>query len=131
MIDGRSVGVQLADIRARSTTTCCARSARAHRAARRLPGQGRLSEPDPGPLRHPGSNSSIGHRLSELGAAFEPSASAPDSPATRSFAVDTAQRIAGQLNNLTDNLQQMRADADQQISDGRPTINGLLTDIST
>ncbi len=130
VIDGRSVGVQLADV-TRTVNDTLVRELREH--ISQLGGY-RVKEDymnrTQGFFGTLGSNSSIGHRLSELGAAFDALSVTPDSPATRSAAVLEAQRTAGQLNLLTENLQQMRADADREISTTVDRINRILSDVS-
>ena len=75
-------------------------------------------------------DTSLSHRLTDLSAAFENLASAPDSPVNRSGAIATAQQVMDQLNYLTSNLQQMRLDADQQIEETVTTINTTINDIA-
>ena len=130
VIDGRSVGVRLGDV-TRTVNDTLVRELREH--ISQLGGY-RVKEDylnrTQGFFGTLGSNSSIGHRLSELGAAFDALSVTPDSPATRSAAVLEAQRTAGQLNLLSENLQQMRADADREISTTVDRINRILSDVS-
>ena len=131
VLDGRSTGVQLGDIN-RTVNENLVRELREHIA--QLGGlkvqEGFLDRTQSlfGTLD---SNSSVGHTLSEMGSAFDALAATPDSPAARSSAVQAALGATGQLNNLTDNLQQMRAEADREIGRTVDRINQLLTDIST
>ncbi len=75
-------------------------------------------------------DTSLSHRLTDLSAAFENLANAPDSPVNRSGVIATAQQVMDQLNYLTSNLQQMRLDADQQIEETITTINTTVNDIA-
>lgn len=130
VIDGRSVGVRLGDV-SRTVNDALVRELREH-----ISQLGGLRVKQDYMARTQGffgtldSNSSIGHRLSELGSAFDALAVTPDSPATRSAAVLEAQRTAGQLNLLSDNLQQMRTEADREIGRRVDRINQVLGDIS-
>lgn len=77
----------------------------------------------------PGGNTAISFDLNELGSALEAFASAPNSAVVRGDAVETARRLAEQLNFLTDEIQSMRVQADQSVADSVSKINGLLTDL--
>ncbi len=74
-------------------------------------------------------NSSISHRVSDLGTALEALATSPEDIVARNDVVDAARRLAQQLNSMTGNLQQMRAEADQEIGRTLTEINDLLSDI--
>ncbi len=74
-------------------------------------------------------NSSVSHGLTEFGSAIEAMANAPESVVARNGVVDTARRLADQLNFMTDNLQRMRASTDREIAASIDRINGLLPDI--
>ncbi|MCG8596332.1 MAG: flagellar hook-associated protein FlgK [Kiloniellales bacterium] len=130
VIDGRSAGVRLGDV-TRTVNDALVRELREH--ISQLGGY-RVKEEyltrTQGYFGTLDSNSSISHRLSEMGSAFDALAVTPDSPATRSAAVLEAQRTAGQLNLLTDNLQQMRSEADREIGRTVERINQRLGDIS-
>ena len=130
VIDGRSAGVRLGDV-TRTVNDALVRELREH--ISQLGGY-RVKEEyltrTQGYFGTLDSNSSISHRLSEIGSAFDALAVTPDSPATRSAAVLEAQRTAGQLNLLTDNLQQMRSEADREIGRTVERINQRLGDIS-
>lgn len=75
-------------------------------------------------------DSALSHRLTDLSSAFESLANAPDSTINRSGAVETARQIMDQLNYMTDNLQQFRLDADQQIDETIDTVNTKINDIA-
>ena len=130
VIDGRSVGVRLGDV-SRTVNDSLVRELRTHIAK-----LGGLKVQDEYLTRTQSffgtldSNSSIGHSLADLGAAFDAAGATPDSPATRSAAVQAALRTSGQLNLLNDNLQAMRTEADREISRTVDRVNQLLTDIS-
>jgi flagellar hook-associated protein 1 FlgK len=74
-------------------------------------------------------NSSLSHGMTDLGSALEALATSPESAVARSDVVDTAWRLAEQLNRTTDQLQQMRAEVDQEIGRVVGEITSLLTDI--
>ena len=130
VIDGRSSGVRLGDV-TRTVNDALVRELREH-----ISQLGGFRVKEDYLTRTQGffgtldSNSSISHRLSELGSAFDALSVTPDSPATRSAAALEAQRTAEQLNLLTDNLQQMRTEADREIGRTVDRVNQTLADIS-
>ena len=75
-------------------------------------------------------DSSLTHRLTELGNAFESLADTPDSAVNRSGAIDSTSQLMQQLNYMTTTLQQLRLDADQQIAETVGTINTTVGDIA-
>ncbi|MDH3474923.1 MAG: flagellar hook-associated protein FlgK [Rhodospirillales bacterium] len=74
-------------------------------------------------------NSSLSHGITDLGSALEALATSPESAVARSDVVDTAWRLAEQLNRTTDQLQQMRAEVDREIGRVVGEITSLLSDI--
>ncbi len=77
----------------------------------------------------PGSNTAISHDLAELGSALEALAAVPNGVVNQSEAVATARRVAEQLNALSDEIQAMRLQADQQIAESVGRVNDLLQDL--
>jgi len=75
-------------------------------------------------------DSSLTHRLTDLGTVLESLAGAPDSAVNRSDAINTAVQLTEQLNYMTSTLQQLRLDADQQIAETVETINSTVDDIA-
>ncbi len=76
-------------------------------------------------------NSSLSHNLTEFGSALEGLSTNPSSLTNRGSTVESGRLLASQLNSMSDNLQQMRSDADRLIEDAVGTVNTLLSDIHT
>lgn len=76
-----------------------------------------------------GDNSSIGHSTSRLGAAFESLATLPDNAASNYNVVDQAVLLASQLAGMTEELQRIRTEADQEIDLAVNDINAKLSAI--
>ena len=129
VVAGRSSGVQVSDV-TRTVNESLVRQLRAHIA--KLGGV-RITEEfqsrTQGFFGTLDSNTAISNRVADLGSAFDALAATPDSPVTRSATVQAAMRLSEQLNAITENLQQMRLDADRAIGQSVARINGLLSDI--
>jgi flagellar hook-associated protein 1 FlgK len=128
-LDGEAAGVKLSDIQ-RTVDEHLLRQIRQHIAT--LAGQ-RVQNDFLTRTQHlfgtPADNSSLSHTVTGLGSALEALALSPESAIARSGAVDAARRLTDQLSSMTANLQQMRAEADQEISRSVERINTLLVDI--
>ncbi len=128
-VAGEAAGVQLSDIQ-RTVDDRLLRQLQDHIA--RLSGQ----KVQDGYLRETqilfgslADNSSLGHNLTQLGSALEALSTNPSSLTNRSTTVESGRLMASQLNFMSANLQQMRADADRLIEDAVGTVNTLLSDI--
>ncbi len=126
---GEASGVELSEIR-RTVDEHLLRQIRDHIA--RLAGQRVQSsylERTQNLFGTPAGNSSLSHRLTDLGSAIEAMALSPESIVARNNVVDSARRLADQLNSATKTLQQMRVDANREIDQSIDSINELLVDI--
>ncbi len=129
VLDGEAAGVSLSEIQ-RTVDEHLLRQIRNHIAA--LSGQRVQNDfltRTQNLFGPPADNSSLSHTVTGLGSAYEALALSPESVIARSGAVDAARRLADQLNSMTANLQQMRSEADQEISRSVEHINALLVDI--
>ena len=61
--------------------------------------------------------------------ALEALGNAPESVSARMGAIDAARRVTDQFAFMTDTLQQMRGEADQEIAAAVDRVNGLLADL--
>lgn len=69
--------------------------------------------------------------LSTFQTAMQTYAGSPSSTTAAQSAINAAQSLATSLNNATTAVQNVRADADKQISSDVDTLNGLLTQFQT
>lgn len=76
------------------------------------------------------SDSSIAATVSDLASAMQGVAAAPGSAAHRNEAVNAAVALARQLNDLSTQVQDLRSDADKEISTKINVINGELTKLA-
>lgn len=76
------------------------------------------------------SDSSIAATVSDLASSMQGVASAPGSAAHRNEAVNAAVALARQLNDLSTQVQALRADADKEINNKINVINGELTKLA-
>lgn len=79
----------------------------------------------------PASDSSIAHTISKMQAAFENLAAEPNKVTAQNGAVTSAVQFTDQLNNLSKFTQNLRVEADIELSEITLTINSLLERIDT
>jgi flagellar hook-associated protein 1 FlgK len=77
----------------------------------------------------PGSNSDISHLISRMATTVETLATSPEDVASRYDMISQAILLTGQFQSLTDEVQRMRADADQAIAEAVIAINTQLESI--
>ena len=131
VLDGEAAGVKLSEIQ-RTVDQHLLRQIRGHIAT--LAGQRAQNDflaRTQQLFGTPADDSSISHGITELGAALEAAALSPNSLPARGSVVDTARRLTDQLNAMTRDLQQMRAEANQEIGRSVERINTLLADIDS
>jgi len=78
----------------------------------------------------PEDEASIAASIAKLGKGFQALATDPESPAARQSLINDAQRIATQLNSMTDQLQTMRLEAEGNIASAVNEANALLSSIA-
>ncbi|CAN0449818.1 unnamed protein product, partial [Laminaria digitata] len=78
----------------------------------------------------PGSNSDIGHLMTEFGVSLEALATTPENTAGKFDTVAYATQFTERMNVLTSEVQSMRREADRDISDTVNLINTKLTTIN-
>ncbi len=131
VLDGQAAGVSLSEIQ-RTVDENLLRQIRNHIAS--LAGQRTQNEflaRTQQLFGTPADDSSISHGITKLGTALEAAALSPNSLTARGSVVDTARRLTDQLNAMTRDLQQMRAEANQEIGRSVERINTLLADIDS
>ncbi len=79
----------------------------------------------------PGSDSAIGAQVNALGDAFQALATTPEDPSQQISVVSQARFAADQLNSLAGQVQNLRQQADNDISDKVDEINTQLDAIAT
>ncbi|MFQ6017274.1 MAG: flagellar hook-associated protein FlgK, partial [Kiloniellaceae bacterium] len=129
VIDGAVIGVRLSDVQ-RTVDEHLLRQLRAHIAS--LSGhriESYFLTRTQSLFGSVGNNTSLSHTITTLGSALEALAVGPDNLMNKTDVVDAARRLADQLNFMSDNIQQMRLDAERQIKESVDTVNKLLTDI--
>lgn len=77
----------------------------------------------------PEEEQSFASGVNRLTRSFQTLADKPESATLRRDVVDTAEALAGDLNRLSDRIQDMRLEADQGMVDGVRTINDALYNI--
>jgi len=78
-------------------------------------------------LGKPGDASSLDGIYAGFQSALQAMATSPDSYATRAAAVGAAETLAGRLNSISSNVQNLRRDTESQM---RNLVNGLNSDLS-
>lgn len=78
----------------------------------------------------PGSNSDVGHLMTELGASIEALATTPENTPGKFDTVALAVQFTERMNVLTAEIQEMRREADRDIADTVGLINTKLTTIN-
>ena len=78
----------------------------------------------------PGSNSDIGHLLTEFGAAIESLSTTPENTPGKFETVALAVQFTERMNGLTSEIQAMRREADRDVSDTVNLINNKLNTIN-
>lgn len=78
----------------------------------------------------PGDNSAISHIVAELGQAAESLALSPDKTLEQNEFVRFASEVALKLQEMTEEIQELRAQADQEIEDVVAQINALTEEIA-
>ena len=79
----------------------------------------------------PEDNSSVASKVTELKKAFQSLATNPDQSTAQNDVISAAQELALSLNNLSDAVQALRAEADQRIGDSVDAINEALQNIDS
>ena len=78
----------------------------------------------------PGDNSSISHIMSELGSAAESLALSPDKTLEQNEFIRYASEVAIKFREMTEEIQELRTQADQEIEDLVTDINALTSEIA-
>ncbi|MBF0392530.1 MAG: flagellar hook-associated protein FlgK [Alphaproteobacteria bacterium] len=78
----------------------------------------------------PGDNTSISHTISRVAAEFETLAADPSKSTQQVKAISTATEMTTQLNQMSEQVQTLRLEADRELETAIGTINELLTAIS-
>ncbi|MDP2696662.1 flagellar hook-associated protein FlgK [Thalassospira sp.] len=78
----------------------------------------------------PQSSSSISQRINDLGNAFEQMATTPEQNSPKIQVIESAVQVATTLENLSDQIQQLRNDTDAKIKEETDRANSLLVEIS-
>jgi len=78
----------------------------------------------------PSANSSIAHTLSELKSAIDSLAASPQSTLAQSEAIRWAENVAIQLSTMSETIQELRLQADQEIAVQTSRANELIGDIA-
>lgn len=78
----------------------------------------------------PGSNSDIGHLMTEFGVSIEALATTPENAPGKFDTAALAVQFTERLNALTSEIQEMRREADRDISDTVNLVNNKLTTIN-
>lgn len=78
----------------------------------------------------PGSNSDVGHLMTELGASIEALATTPENTPGKFDTVALAVQFTERMNVLTAEIQEMRREADRDIADTVNLINNKLNTIN-
>jgi len=79
----------------------------------------------------PEDNSSISSKITNLKKAFQALATNPDQSTAQNDVIRAAQEVALTLNTLSNNIQELRAEADQRIADSITVVNESLRNIET
>jgi len=79
----------------------------------------------------PEDNSSVASKVTELKKAFQSLATNPDQSTAQNDVISAAQELALSLNNMSDAVQALRAEADQRIGDSVDAINEALQNIDS
>ncbi|MEM6616133.1 MAG: flagellar hook-associated protein FlgK [Pseudomonadota bacterium] len=79
----------------------------------------------------PGSSGALDSIFNDFKAGLQALTTTPESPAIQVQTVSDAQVLAQRLNALSDSVQAMRGDAEQQLSDAVTTVNNLLEDLES
>jgi flagellar hook-associated protein 1 FlgK len=77
----------------------------------------------------PGSDADISHLMANMAAAIESLATSPENVASRYDMISIAVQMTNQFRTLSGEIQEMRADADREISDTVAAINTQLASI--
>lgn len=79
----------------------------------------------------PEDSSSISAKITDLKKAFQSLATNPDQSTAQNDVIRAAQDVALALNGLSDSVQELRAEADQRISDSVDIVNDALRNIES
>lgn len=77
----------------------------------------------------PEDNSSVSAKITELKEAFQALATNPDQSTAQNDVIRAADEVAQSLNDLSDHIQLLRAEADQRIAESVDAINQALQNI--
>ncbi len=80
-------------------------------------------------LGTPGDNSSLSHLMAEFEAAVESLASLSDNASSQSEMVRQGQSLTSKLRSMSADIQELRLQADREISDRVASLNGLISGI--
>ncbi|SMF67854.1 flagellar hook-associated protein 1 FlgK [Tistlia consotensis] len=78
----------------------------------------------------PGDESTVGHTISALAEQVDSLGATPESATVRSQTINAAQNLVSQIGDMSSSLQDLRRDADRQISDAVDTVNTQLKRIA-
>jgi flagellar hook-associated protein 1 FlgK len=78
----------------------------------------------------PGSNNALETVYNNFTTALQSLSTSPDDPAARSSVISTAQLVAQQLNQMSDRIQSLRADAELGIADAVSRANHAMQQIA-
>jgi len=79
----------------------------------------------------PEDNSSVSSKVTELKKAFQSLATNPDQSTAQNDVIRAAEELALSLNKLSDSVQELRAEADQRISNSVDIVNEALQNIDS
>jgi|TARA_R110002072_G_scaffold727_10_gene5323 flagellar hook-associated protein 1 FlgK len=78
----------------------------------------------------PDSNSSISNNLADLAAAISALSATPESPSLQTSAINDLQQVTSQITSMSDTIQNLRLDADREISANIDDMNVNLKAIA-
>lgn len=125
-LDGSAAGVELGDIARNVDPHLVAESNDALSQLAAIDVQSNYYQRIQDLYGQPDSNTSISARIGDLGAALLELSATPESPALQIDAVNKAVTLAQQLNDMADQIQTLRTQADQDIAAKLRTVNDKL-----
>lgn len=129
VVEGTGVGVQISDVTRRVDEQLLKSMRLELSSLNRISSQDTYYERMQEIFGAPGDNTSIAHRMQEFTAALESLATSPDKSLDQSEVVRQAQNLVEMFHDLTDDIQELRVQADKEIADGVERVNTLITDI--
>ena len=115
-LDGAGAGVTLGDITRNVDTQLLAESHQALSTLSALNIQESYYQRIQNLFGQPDSNTSVGARLNDLGAALQELSASPESAVLQTDAVELSITLTRQINDLSDEIQELRTEADRDIA---------------